>query len=144
MPSNRTAFAGRASLLGVPGGLVLGLLVATLVVPPIATSNDTLTATRSCGASDSNVPSEVVELRSAKDVWLEFPAMRRAPLLESDDSPATLVVFPAGFDSTQGTSGNPLAGTPSADVGTVICVRQASGYVSVFTNVPTQGSRLSP
>jgi hypothetical protein len=135
----------RPALLNLRGGVMVGAFLAALVIPPLATSadSDSRTATQKCGASGSNVPTEVVNLQSGKNIWLEFPAMRRAPVLESDDAPATLVIFTSGYDLAQVGMGN---GTPppATAVGTVLCVIQEDGRVSLFTNVPTAGSRIAP
>jgi hypothetical protein len=98
-----------------------------------------------CGASDTNVASEVVDLQSARDIWREFPGMRKAPSLETDDAPATLVIFPKGYDVREVAIGNGQGGgAPVADSGTVVCIVQATGVATLLTNVPIQGSRLAP
>ena len=135
--------AGAAlALMGSRGGVLVGLLISLLVVPPIAAAGRDQSVEALCGASDTNLPIGVVQLTSGRDIWVEFPAMRRAPRLEVDDQPATIVVFHGDYDL--GRLAPHLASSASADLGTVVCVVQGDGSVSLFTDVPTQGSRFGP
>lgn len=132
------------SLVGARSGAVLGAVLAILIVPPVVLSAQDPSIGARCGVSGQQASSFQIDLARAEDIWLEFPAMMRAPEAEGDSAPASLVVFPSGFNEKLiGLGGNRSDRTPT-NLGTVLCLVQADGEVSVFTNVAPAGSRLAP
>ena len=126
--------------MNVRTGAFLGALLAILVAPAAVLSGQSPTVAQKCGASETNVPSEIVQLARTRDIWLEFPALRRAPQLEID-SPAMLVVFPANYELT-GALGRPDMQAPDS-LGIVLCVVPDAGRLTLLSNVDPAGSRLA-
>lgn len=125
-------------------GVLAGAIFAAVVVPPIVLAADTTSVTERCGASDRNVPTEVVALTKARNVWVEFPAMMRSPMLESDQS-ATLVIYRDGIDEAGIVLGQPDRTPPPREaLGTVVCVVVEGQRPMLHTNVDVTGSRLAP
>lgn len=123
-------------------GAVAGALLALFTVPVALISADGMTDLESCGgAQDKNAPLEQFSLAAAKDIWLEFPAMGRAPEIETDSGPADVIVFKDGYDaSAVGVVGN--VGPHPIELDTVVCVIQADRTRTIYTNIPRQGSRF--
>lgn len=128
--------------LGVRLGVALGVLVALFTVPIVLVSAKGMSDVEFCGGSpDKNVALEQFSITAAKDIWLEFPALARSPELESD-TPARVVVFKDGYDANEaGVVGN--IGSRAATLDKVVCVIQADGTRTVYTNVSLQGSRFA-
>lgn len=121
--------------------LVLGATVALLLVPTTVISAVDQSAFATCGGSDTNRARETIRLAAARDIWLEFPAMLRAPVLEEDTRPAQVVVFEPGFDLGGMTVARDIA---PGTVDTVICVIQSDGNPNMFAKVRLDGSRFTP
>lgn len=123
-------------------GAIAGVLLALLTVPVALVSADGMTEAESCGGGqEKNVPLEAFSLPAAKDIWLEFPAMGRAPEIENDTSPARVIVFRDGYDpAAVGMAGN--QGARPTQLGTVVCIIQADGTRIVYTNMSKAGSRF--
>lgn len=132
----------RSTTAAVRLGVITGSLAALLTIPLYVATADSDEAFRKCGGNDrSNVAMADFTIAAARDIWLEFPAMLRAPELEDVAAPARVIVFKPGFNLAE------VAvlgfGSPPTDVDTAICVIQEDGSSRLYTNVSKQGSQFA-
>lgn len=134
--------AGARRLTGSILPALFGVLTGLLVLAPFAGAAPLSAEARLCGASPNVIEAEI-KLAHARDVWVRFPAMLKAPELEADDRPATLVVFAGDFDtSAVGAAGNGRQKPKTLEA--VVCVVQADGTLNLYHDVSRVGSNLSP
>ena len=122
--------------------ILTGVLAALFMIPVYVTAATSDEAFAKCGGNDrSNIARADFSIPATRDIWLEFPALLRAPELEAIESSARVIVFKPGFNLAEtAVIGN---GQPPRDVDSVICVIQSDGSFRLYTNVSLQGSRFA-
>jgi len=123
----------------------LGVAVGLLLLAPFVTADDLSVEARRCGAGPDDTVAAEFSIPSASGVWKQFPAMLRAPELEMDDRPASVVRFSGDYTPDGPVTGNPMSGsTRPASLAGALCVIQADGTVNLYHDVSRNGSRFAP
>lgn len=117
--------------------LAASLTVVLIVVPRVVGTGISDSAV-SCGGGRNAVQAEF-DLAHAKDMWQVFPAMLRAPELESSNLSAHVVVFSGDVDLS-GMIANGAA--TDAKVQDAVCVVLEDGTHYFYDGVSRAGARI--
>lgn len=122
--------------------VVLGVGLGVALIAPSVGAAVAATPAQRCGGSYNAIQAQF-DIAHASDIWQKFPALGITPELQSDLSPAHVVVFQGTFDASAMVLPN-ADGAPSPVLTEVICVVQSDGTVNLYSNVSRQGSPYLP
>lgn len=108
-----------------------GLLAGSTAAVGFGLSTDP--AVNRCGLGGDVAAS--VDVAEARHIWSILPAMGRAPELEMDSSPATVVVYSKPVQAA--VVGN--RGAAVQELNNAVCVISSSGDIDVYHNVSRAG-----
>lgn len=115
--------------------VALAAMTAAVLTAPFVTGATKDPAVGLCGG-DRNSVEAVFKIDRPSDIWTVFPAMLKAPELEEDPNPATVVVFSGSVDLSGMVAG---AGAQVPEVADAVCIVQSDGTPNFYDGVSRSG-----